>query len=242
MNLIMRLLSLSVLVVSLTSRISLAQETFKIQNASQMYDLTVRVESCGGEKQNNDANHCGGSARVSIYRKGAKSPFQVLNLPNVEVYKDQMAYNSEASGEPRKLYDDEYSFIFGDYNFDGLEDLAICNGRNGGYGAPSYKVYLFDKSKRFVENRKFSRLTRGVYLGLFFVEPKKKELVAFSKSGCCYHETEKYKVINNSPVLVEKIIEEAGEDVVKVTTRRLRNGRWIKRVSKERSKQTTPQN
>jgi len=50
---------------------------------------------------------------------------------------------------------------------------------------------------------------RGVYFGLFLVDPKKKLLLAFSKSGCSYHETEKYKVVNNRPVLVEEIIEDA---------------------------------
>lgn len=180
-------------------------------------------------------NRCSGAARISLYRKGTTSPFQILTLPAIEVYKDQLAYNPEIDKKQRKLYDDEYSFIFGDFNFDGKEDLAVCNGRGGGYGAPSYNVYLYSgRSEKFVENKGLSRLTEG-YLGLFFVDQEKKQLVAFSKSGCCYHETEKYKVADNKPILVEKTVEDAtGGRVVVITNRKLINGKWVKRVRREK--------
>jgi hypothetical protein len=214
-----------------------AQETFEIRNASREYDLVVSAEGCGEEKQHN-SDTCNGKARVGIYRKGAKSSFQVINLPNVEIYKDALAYNPKTSVKPRGLYEEEYSFIFDDFDFDGRQDLAICNGRNGGYGGPSYDVYLFDKrSGRFVGNKRLSKLTEGVYLGLFFPDPKKKVLVTYSKSGCCYHEQEVYRVVNNGPVMIEKVIEDAtGDDgqIMKVTTRKLVNGKWIERVKKER--------
>jgi hypothetical protein len=76
-----------------------------------------------------------------------------LSLPNIYIYRDQTAY---AIGQKsRELYDNEYSFIFGDFNFDGQEDLAICNGKNGGYEAPSYDVYLYNVGlSKFVRNRK----------------------------------------------------------------------------------------
>lgn len=241
----MKTILLNVLLLLLARQVSLAQETFKIQNASKNYNLMVKVAACGGKEQFNMPNMCGGAGRVSIYRKDAVSSFQVLNLKNIEVDKEQIAFNPEIDKRLRKLYDDEYSFIFGDFNFDGKEDLAICNGRNGGYGAPSYNVYLFNsRLNRFVENKKLSELTDG-YLGLFFVDPKKKQLLAFSKSGCCYHETELYKVVSNKPVLVETIIEDAsgsdntGYDVL-VTTRKLIKGRWVKRVRKEKVKGENP--
>ena len=221
------------------ARVSSAQEVFRISGASRHYDLSVRVKQCGGAEQDNHPNTCSGPARVSVYRKGARSPFQTLNLPNVEIYKETLAYGSQTDAAPRKLYAEEYGFVFDDFNFDDAEDMAICNGRNSGYGGPSYNVFLFDaKSRGFVENKKLTALAEGAYLGLFFLDSKRKQLVAHSKSGCCYHETEKYKFVRNRPVLVEQITEQVTgreDDALDVvtTTRRRVNGRWVERVKRE---------
>lgn len=168
------------------AHVSLAQESFKISGASRKYDLSVSIKECGGPEQDENPNTCSGPARIGFYRKGARSPFQVLNLPNVELYRDTLAHNPQISEKRRGLYAEEYGFVFDDFNFDGAEDVAVCNGRNSGYGGPSYSVFLFDgKSRKFVENKRLSELAEGGYLGLFFPDPKRKQLVAFSKSGCC---------------------------------------------------------
>ena len=215
-----------------------AQKTFELTGSSTAYDVKVSIDKCDEEESRDNPSICSGPGKVSLYRKGSSAPFQVLDLKELEIDSEQTAYNSKINKSERKLYDDEYSVIFDDFNFDGSEDLAICNGRNGGYGAPSYNVYLYDKkSKRFAENVKLSRLTEGAYLGLFFIEPKKQQLTAFSKSGCCYHETEVYKVINNRPVLVEKTVEDAtSAKTVVITTRKLVGGKWVKRVRREKIK------
>ena len=230
----------AILLFLLTGQVSFAQETFKIDRASREYDVVIRVKACGGEAQGNDANTCNGPAQVSLYKKGVQSTFQVLHLPNIELYKDTVAYNPTMNKKARGIYAEEYSVVFDDFDFDGKQDLAICNGRNGGYGAPSYNIYLFDKkSNRFVENRRLTRLNEGVYLGLFFLDARRKLLVAYSKSGCCYHETEKYRMVNNKPILVEKMIEDAsrGDSTVSTTTRKLINGKWVTKVTKEKIKQ-----
>jgi hypothetical protein len=159
-------------------------------------------------------------------------------LPNIEIYKDTAAFNPQINKKARGIYEEEYGVIFDDFNFDGRQDLAICNGRNGGYASSSYDVYLFDKRlHKFIANRRLSRLTEGVYLGLFFPDAKRRLLIAFWKSGCCYHETDKYRLVNNRPVLVEKIIEDAtiGKGkFARVTTRKLINGKWVARVTREK--------
>lgn len=225
-----------------------AEETLRVENVSTKYELEVSVAGCGGASRADDDNNCDGPARVSLYRKGSKTPFQVLRLSNLELYKDTAAYSPETSAKPRGLYAEEYTFVFEDFDFDGEEDFAVCNGRNGGYGGPSYNVYLFDqRSKRFVENRRLSRLTEGGYLGLFFPDPKKKRLTVYSKSGCCYHETEVYSVVRGRPVLVEKVIEEAtgvgdGDDLLVTTTTKKRiGGRWVVKTKREKVKRENPE-
>ena len=211
-----------------------AAETFKIQNVSTKYDLEVRLEGgCGGAEQDGVENRCTGPATLRVFRKGEKTPFQTLRLPNVELYKDTAAFSPETNKKPRGLYEEEYSFVFDDFNFDGSEDLAVCNGREGGYAGPSYTVFLFDRrAGKFTENRRLTRLAGEGYLGLFLVDAKKKTLTAFTKSGCCYHETEVYKMVGGAPVLVEKVIEDAmsgdvPEGYVLVTTRRKVGRRWV---------------
>lgn len=224
-----------------------AAETLKIQNVSTKYDLEVLVQGCGGLDQNADENNCSGPATVRIFRKGSKTPFQVLRLPHLELYKDTAAFSPETNKKPRELYEEEYSFVFEDFDFDGAEDLAVCNGREGGYNGPSYTVFLFDKrADKFTENRRLTRLAGEGYLGLFLIDAKKKTLTAFTKSGCCYHETEVYKMVGGAPVLVEKIIEDATswggapEGYMLVTTKRRVGRRWV--VTKKRQKLDTGEN
>jgi len=216
----------------------------KSGGASSKYDVSVLPGACGASKRDDaGADEDTVPARVQIYRKGSKSPFQVLCLPSVWVNREQFAYSPKTAGKQRALYDDEYSVVFDDFNFDGLEDLAVCNGRNGGYGAPSYNVYLFSKSAgKFVENRKLSDLAGEGYLGLFFPDPKRRTLTALSKSGCCYHETDVYKVVGDRPVLVEKTIEDAtvGGGYVMVTTRKRVGRRWVVRKKREKMELDTP--
>jgi hypothetical protein len=230
---------LAALLLLLAARVSSGQETFKVQKALRGYDLTVHLSSCGDEE-----HKCSGPALIRIFRKGGAAAFQSLSLPSVEIYRDTVEHDDEAGQNPRGLYAEEYSVVGNDFNFDGLEDFAVCNGREGGYGGPSYNVFLFDKrSGRFVESRPLSRLTEGGYLGLFFPDAKKRRLTAYSKSGCCYHETDVYAVVNNRPVLVEKVVEDATlwggaeEGFVLVTTKRKVKGRWVVTRKKEKLRQ-----
>ena len=238
------------LLALLAGQAARAQEPVKSGEASAKYDVSVQPGACGAAKRQGGGGDSDGDAvpaRVRIYRKGAKSPFQVLCLSSVWVNSEQFAYSPKTAGKQRVLYDDEYSVVFDDFNFDGLEDLAVCNGRNSGYGGPSYTVFLFGRrAARFVESRPLSRLNEGVYLGLFFPDPKAKTLAAFSKSGCCYHETEVYKVVNDRPVLVEKVIEDATlgggapEGYVLVTTRKRVGRRWVVTKKREKLEPDTP--
>jgi hypothetical protein len=73
-----------------------------------------------------------------------------------------------------------------------------------------------------------------VHLGMFEVDAKRKILRTFDKSGCCFHVTEEFDVVNNAPRRILSIEEDAtiaDETKVKVTAKRLVKGKWQTKVT-----------
>ena len=197
---------------------ALAQKTFDLKDASKYFDIKIKVAKC-------EDGFCSGKASFSFYKKGGTTPYQVINLDDTQIQLDE---SGNAQANISMLYDNQSAVNVGDFNFDGMEDVAICDGANGSYGGPSYKVYLSSKSAgKFVYNKAFSDL--GGHLGMFEVDAKKKVLRIFDKSGCCWHVTEEYSVINGKPVKVFVEEEDAtipDETKVKITTKTLVKGKW----------------
>ncbi len=210
------------------------QHLVTLDSVSKNFTFTIDLSAPPDQTDPNNGFE-GVPGKVLISRKGEAKPFQVLNLKSIQINATQLAYNPTIDTTERVLYDTEYSVVVEDFNFDGKEDLAICNGRHGGYGAPSYNVFLFnEKAGRFIRNLGLSRLTTNVYLGLFFPDSKTRRLAAYSKSGCCYHETEYYRVVNDRPVMVEKLIVDSISTDRTVTTHLKKvRGRWVKKVTRE---------
>lgn len=216
---------------------SIAQDNFKIQNVSHKFDVVIQVKTTNMDRSKIDSNIISGPAKICLFDKGKVSEFQIINMHNALVYKDSIAYNPKINAKPRGLYAEEYSLVFEDFNFDDIEDMAVCNGKAGGYGAFSYNIYLFDKKlKKFILSNELSHLTNAPYLGLFFTDIENKLLVALSKSGCCYHKTEKYNIDSDKLVMVEQIIEDStsSENYSTVTTKKLINGKWVTTVQKKK--------
>jgi hypothetical protein len=128
-----------------------------------------------------------------------------------------------------RRYDDQSVINFGDFNFDGYEDVAICDGNNGGYGSTSYQVYLYSKRLgRYVHDPAFSELAQGTSLGMFETDEAKKIHYVYSKSGCCEHWTEGYDVPRGKP---RKVYEHRTSLIFpdghyEITTKKLIRGRW----------------
>lgn len=106
---------------------------------------------------------------------------------------------------------------------------------NGGYGFPSYKVYLHTVTKlnsSLAFSESYTKL--GQFQGMFEVNKSKFMIFNHSKDGCCFHQTEGYKVINNGYMdLLNKVYEHTvegstanGADIPEVTTKKLINGKW----------------
>lgn len=202
----------------------LAQEIFNISKASKIYDVRLEVEECGEVS-------CTGNAKFSIFKKGERKPFQIFTTPTEFMAEEAKRPNTKI------MYDYQSVVFFEDYNFDGIADLAIRDGNNGGYGGPSYQIYLFSpKLKKFVHNSALTKLNQGVYLGMMEVDKKKNVLRTSSKSGCCWHQTEEFAVVGNRPKKVYEWTQDASiadTDKVKITTKKFVAGKWRTSVKYE---------
>jgi hypothetical protein len=205
------------LVLTLTP-VVYGQRTFDIKDASKFFDVKVNVAKC-------DDMFCEGKATFSFYRKSGGSPYQVVTLPDTQI---DISNGGQPSVNVNLLYDQQSVIDVEDYNFDGMEDIALCDGANGSYHMPSYRIYLSDrKAGKFVYSPAFSKL--GSHLGMFTLDKKKRTLETFDKSGCCWHITERYDVVRNAPRKVFELVEDAtipDEKKVKITTKTLVVGRW----------------
>ena len=197
-----------------------AQVRFAVKNASKLYDVEIEVEGC-------EDKICEGPVTFTLFEKNHLSPFQVFKLPDTSF---MLGENDSPSTNITRLYDEQSAVNFSDYNFDGIEDLSLCDGRNGGYGMPSYQIYLFQpRAGRFILSEEFTELSQEGRLGMFERDARRKRLRSSSKSGCCLHMTEEFVVVNNRPKKVLEIIEDAtiaDRQRVKITTKRLIGGRW----------------
>jgi len=199
------------------------QYNFELKNTPD-YLISFSVKSC-------DDTTCSGAGVISIQDTQSKALIQSINSDDLYFFKDTLAKTSTSD---TVLYDEQSPVIVGDFNFDGSADLAVRNGNNGGYGGPSYDIYLFNAAnKKFVLSESLTKLA-SENLGMFFVNKDKKLLTTYSKSGCCWHETDQYQIINNQPVLIYTLIEDAsGEAKVKedgnmiITEKKLVDGKWV---------------
>lgn len=183
-------------------------EVFTPEPALRDHDVTRRLlRSCPSDSPNGfDAV----PAQVVIRARRAAAP-QLINLPFV------FCGTAGVSVE--------------DYNFDGNPDLAVNNDVALGYGSVGQYIFLFDPaSRRFVFSAAFSEAVAAHSAAL---DPKRKEIEAMNKSGCCYHRSLFYRVENNRPVPVRERIEDATGDIskgMKITERTRVNGRWVEKT------------
>lgn len=195
-----------------------AQAKFDVRDGSKIYDVRVEVATC-------EAERCEGPVTFTLFKNGQPKPFQIFKLADSSFLIDENQPQSATMS-----YQKQSAFTFEDYNFDGIPDLALCDGNYSGYGGQSFQIYLFVSSRKlFVNSPGFTRLAQAPYLGIFQVDRKRRVLKNFAKSGCCLHTWEEYAVVNNRPRKVFEKTEDATHAAgkkVKTTTRRLVKGRW----------------
>ncbi|MCD9188210.1 MAG: hypothetical protein LUM44_17465 [Pyrinomonadaceae bacterium] len=211
-----------ILLLFLATASVFGQQNFLIKTASKNFDVQIKITKCENET-------CEGKAAVSISKKNSSKPFQTIRMPNLFL---ELGTDQKPTANLIELYGENNSgVVFDDFNFDGLDDLALRNGNDGAYGGPSYDILLFSKaSNSFVKSPALTTLA-SENLGLFTVNKKTKTLETFNKSGCCWHQTVRYQIVNNRPKKVYVFTEDAlsgADDKIVLTTEILVNGRWKK--------------
>ena len=173
--------------------------------------------------------YCSGKGQVQIFDKHQKKLKQTFASENLYT---QLNEKTTAPIENMlKLYDGQSAVLFDDFNFDGQEDIAVRNGNNSAYGGPSYDVYLYHSKKAtFILSQAFTALANE-NLGMFQTDPKRKRLVTYTKSGCCWHLKTEYGISPHNKGLVK--LYELEEDATKgsgkyvlVTIRKLVQNQW----------------
>ncbi|VXB19147.1 conserved exported hypothetical protein [Pseudomonas sp. 8AS] len=192
----------------------------QLNEASAHFDFSLALDApCA-------AAICEGSGRLAVLAKGSSKPLQVIALPGVFL-------SRRADGQPlvnsAQLYAYQGVINVGDFNFDGAEDFAVQNGNRGSYGGPSYDVFLYEPRVRaFRYSRALSALIEST-LGFFGVDEQAQRLETFAKSGCCWHQRQRYQVAHNQPVPVWRITEDASSvhnEFVHIDTEELIDGKW----------------
>ena len=170
---------------------------FRLTKISAAYDFVVRMLAQAPESLD---GYIEGPAEILVSRKGVTAPFQTITMENIFV-------NFVDEGPLSNMGTVYQSFIHvGDFNFDGQEDFAIEVGNQGSYEQPTYSVFLYSpKRKQFIPNRPLSELTHDGK-GFFGLDAKKKHLIVLSRFGCCHHESTEYKVKDNEPIPVSRVV------------------------------------
>jgi hypothetical protein len=200
---------------------------FDIRNASTTYDFSLSLdEDCTSDKA--PMGVCEAPGNLVVFLKGSAVPLQRVPLESIDVI---VADSGEPLVNSSRMYDYQGTIEVGDFDFDGHEDFAVQDSEQGPYGGPTFQVFLYQpRTRQFVLADELTDLTHTT-LGFFQVDPARKRLTTFAKSGCCYHVTEEYRVVRGAPVMVSRFTEDAtGEDDVVETTEGLRGGKWVRRV------------
>ncbi|MGK6342641.1 XAC2610-related protein [Chryseobacterium sp. DT-3] len=203
------------------------QYRFAVEDASKKYNAEITVEEC-------QTGACRNKAIIILFSKSGEK-LQTLASEDFVMYfeKEMKLSNTSVTTLTHGMVHDE-PVIFGDFNFDGTEDVAIRNGSGGNYGSASFDVYVFNSTKKqFVMSKELTEIASS-YQGMFDVDPKRKRLTTYARSGASLHYTYEYQVIPNKGLdLVYEKIGDLSEEPPKVTIREKINNKWVVKKSTE---------
>lgn len=208
---------------ALLGNYSKAQNNFIYQKPLSKYFAKISLANCKD-------GLCSGNANIKIFDQETQKQIQSFASADLDFALNE---NQDPKNDTVILSRDQSPVIFGDFNFDGLEDIAIRNGSNEIYSAPSYDIYLFKNNQSFAFNKDLTRLASS-NLGMFSIDTKNKLLTVDQKDGSHYHKTISYKFDAKKGLMeVSSTIEDAsiGDDIV-VIKQKMVDGKMQKTIQK----------
>lgn len=203
-----------------------AQYKFLANNSSEKYKAKIFVA-------NYENGLCSGKSTILLYDKILDTDIQTFHSADLNF---ALTANQNAKIGWLDLGKYQSPLIFGDFNLDGSEDIAIRNGNNGAFASPSFDVYLFTKNK-FILNKELTKIA-SENLGMFDVDKKAKLLTVNQKDGCCFQKSISYNLDKKKGLTeVLSVIEDSsiGDDVT-VITQKMVDGKVKKSVQKFKTK------
>lgn len=216
----MKYLTICLLFISVCAQ---GQYKFIDNTSSGQYEAKIFVANC-------EKSSCDGKGTIIMYNKISGAEIQTFHSINLE-FSLTDKQDAKLGWLPLGKY--QSPLIFGDFNFDGFEDIAIRNGSKGSYDSPSYDVYVATVNAKFSLDARLTALA-SQNLGMFALDKKNQWISTEEKNGCCYLKTTRYKQDHKKQwLVVETVIEDSsiGEDVL-VITQKLINGKIQKTVEK----------
>ena len=133
----------------------------------------------------------------SITIKNVNTGKELLKLEVESFYDDSFLESAD-----KTLSIDEQDWILmDDYNFDGINDIAVTNGQINYDDTFQYQVYLGTKDGKLIFSPEFTEIiSQG---GMLTVDSQKKQLrFEYDNDEDDNIDVETYKVVNNKPVLI----------------------------------------
>lgn len=206
---------------------SFGQYKFLAPNASNQYDAKVFVNDY-------DKNICSGKGTIIIYDKVTNHEVQSFHSEDLI-----FTLNEKQNGKLGWLELGKYQspMIFGDFDFDGNEDIAVRNGTNSESNSPTYDIYLYKSADNFVLDPQLTKLAR-TYMGMFLVDKANKQLSVEQEVGCCVHKTIHFQLDDKLQwIEVSSVIEDLSvTDYVTVITQAIVDGKIKRTVEKFKTK------
>jgi hypothetical protein len=204
------------------------QQLFTMPHLSQGYDVEMTV-TCESEV-------CNGEGTVRLLRKNTHELVQEFFADEL-FFIARMPMKPDSTGSIMIPHDYE-PILIDDINFDGIEDIAIPNGRQSLENA-RFDVYLFHaQSKKFILDSGLTALS-GNYEGRWTIDKSKKTL-SFMRKDVTTITIAEYAWIGAKPCIIYKSEESRiGNDwieLIETTYRTLRGKQVIAKVKKQRLK------